>query len=472
MRLPKSEPHDLKEWNSADWRYFWIAIGFSFLVSFAQTRSFELMFDGLTYVALAKNILKTGDWRVLHYNVEQYADFYQHPPLAIWMQALVFRIFGDAEPVSRYLSSAFLVLTSGAVFGVARSFFGRTAALFSVLVLITSTRWIKWGTNFYLDGILGAFCFLSFWAWMRFLSRSKTSWWALISGLLAAGAVMTKGVVGFAAIGAVGIVGLFFLSRRIWAGWLFFVLGVSLPIVLWVGFLDGGNFIRNYWMISAQRAQAHEFHLWPWENLLNQWWPWIAVFCGSIFWMNRSRAWWPLFISALSFPLAFSFGGQFMEHYLTPFYPFAAVVVGSTIARVLDSTDRIFDDRWVKRLTGALLFCSLWVATLAPSFHGSRPAPIFDWLRELRALPHDQQKAIQQIAFSSEACEIWYCMANIQARTDYQMLGDFALNRKPPEKTVLVTLKAQVPDPTWIPMPCLYVPGFQAYRSPDLEGCR
>ena len=66
----------------------------SFLIFFAQTRSFQLLFDGLTYSAIAKNILKTGDWKTLHYGLEQYSVFYQHPPLAMWIQALFYKVLG------------------------------------------------------------------------------------------------------------------------------------------------------------------------------------------------------------------------------------------------------------------------------------------------------------------------------------------------------------------------------------------
>jgi hypothetical protein len=73
------------------------------LVFFAQTSTFHLMFDGLTYAALAKNILRSGDWSRLHYGLEQYPG------------------------------------------------------LFAALVLISSTRSVKWASNFYLDGILSFF---------------------------------------------------------------------------------------------------------------------------------------------------------------------------------------------------------------------------------------------------------------------------------------------------------------------------
>ena len=138
---------------------FLLILSFSILILFAQTRSFLLLVDCLTYTALAKNILRTGDWFTLHYSPEQYINFYQHPPLAIWLQALVFKCFGFSEAIARVLPATLGVLTVVAVFLFTRARFGLTQAFYASFVLLSSTRFVKWGSNFYLDGILVFFLF-------------------------------------------------------------------------------------------------------------------------------------------------------------------------------------------------------------------------------------------------------------------------------------------------------------------------
>ena len=107
---------------------FFLFLVLGFLVFFAQTKDFKLLVDGLTYAALSKNILKTGDWKTLHYGLEQYSNFYQHPPLAMWIQALVYRVFGFSEAISRYFPSLCALGTLLCVFSYVKKKVGVSGA--------------------------------------------------------------------------------------------------------------------------------------------------------------------------------------------------------------------------------------------------------------------------------------------------------------------------------------------------------
>lgn len=64
-----------------------------------------MFFDGLTYAAIARNLTEDGgSWFQLHYSESLIPDFYGHPPLWIWIEALYFRFVGDFPIVEKSCS--------------------------------------------------------------------------------------------------------------------------------------------------------------------------------------------------------------------------------------------------------------------------------------------------------------------------------------------------------------------------------
>lgn len=63
------------------------------------------------HAAIAREILRTGDWLTLHWpHCEEFKDFYQFPPLFFWLQAICFKIFGISDTIAKFVSSFFGVL--------------------------------------------------------------------------------------------------------------------------------------------------------------------------------------------------------------------------------------------------------------------------------------------------------------------------------------------------------------------------
>ena len=58
--------------------------------------------DGLTYVSIARNMAEgLGNFWQPFYSEALYEQFYEHPPLALWLESLLFRLFGDHFWVER-----------------------------------------------------------------------------------------------------------------------------------------------------------------------------------------------------------------------------------------------------------------------------------------------------------------------------------------------------------------------------------
>ncbi len=461
---------------------FLLILSFSILILFAQTRSFLLLVDGLTYTALAKNILRTGDWFTLHYSPEQYINFYQHPPLAIWLQALVFKCFGFSEAIARVLPATLGVLTVVAVFLFTRARFGLTQAFYASFVLLSSTRFVKWGSNFYLDGILVFFCFTSFALWLSVLEgnaikESRKPLVALLSGFLISCAFMTKGVIAFSILGVSVASLIFYLSATNLRYLLLYGIGIATPLCLWIQFAHGWDYLQNYFSGSvASRVNSglsleHSIH--PWRNIYKLWWPWWPLFVLSVVAAVRQlRAKKPLLfiilVGALSFPIGFSFGSVYLEHYLTPFYPFAAVLVGVQLAAFLPE----LNEKGLSWGYGLLLVASLFVATIAPTMHEPKfTAPVL-WVNEVNKLSLEKRTSIHQLAFTEASGDLWLVLATVMGKTDWQAIGNFSLTRESTPYTVLISRKGEVVSSSWSPVPCLFVEGFQAHASKELDLCR
>lgn len=84
--------------------FFSIAI---FLVQvLPRLLSYGVFFDGLTYSSIARNLAEgKGSFWSLYYTDTLYPRFIEHPPLAMFLQSLAFRLFGDAYYVETLYSA-------------------------------------------------------------------------------------------------------------------------------------------------------------------------------------------------------------------------------------------------------------------------------------------------------------------------------------------------------------------------------
>jgi hypothetical protein len=71
-----------------------------------------MFLDGVTYAAISKNLAHgLGSFWDLHYTKTLYPHFHEHPPLAMGLQSLLFRGFGDSLLIERFYSLATFMIT-------------------------------------------------------------------------------------------------------------------------------------------------------------------------------------------------------------------------------------------------------------------------------------------------------------------------------------------------------------------------
>ena len=180
---------------------FVLAFGFLFLFPTLFLRGMSI--DGVTFAAISRNLaVGEGDFWHPVYTATLHHEFHEHPPLAFFLESLLFRMLGDQWWVER-LYSLFTVLPTVAILVLTwKRILKHTPALadFSWLpiglwVLMPGWAWIY--RNNFLENTLGVFTALAIYAALRALDTSRWSiaWTALAAGSIVA-AVLSKGPVG------------------------------------------------------------------------------------------------------------------------------------------------------------------------------------------------------------------------------------------------------------------------------------
>lgn len=430
--------------------------------------------DGMTYATLARNILHTGDWKTLHWADSAYANFYQHPPLAIWMEAWSFRLFGISNSTVRILPSIFGLGTLSLIFLFCRSILGSAwLGFLSCLVLLTSTRYVKFASDFYLDGplafwmFLGAFLAILF---ERSTSRKQSVCLSLGYGLALAFAFLTKGLVAFGLPLSLGLYSVWRLVQKDYKAFRrLSLLGSSgvgvaaLSLVPWFLFGDGVHYLQEYWRHSVSyRVSTHEWRnqLIPTLHLMKVYWPWWPILLWSAVRLARSKSAEKgpvvlLGINAAIIVLAFSYVGHSIEHYFIPFYVFGAIVVAWPLAQ-LSSLSRVAPQ--VVQGTRTLCFLIAVLFTIWPvSLHVNRAPALREALSA--ALKQCSAGSVQEVLVTERVDYLWFSLAVVHWETPWQGRVIPGPVGKPHGNQLLIAredelLPAPVAgSPGWVPVP-------------------
>ena len=186
--------------HSTVWR---LVLAFGFVVLFPTLFLRGMSVDGVTFATISRN-LAVGDGDFWHpvYTGTLHHEFHEHPPLAFFLESLLFRILGDQWWVERLYSLLTVLPTVAILVLIWRRILERTPALaayswlpIGLWVLMPGWAWIY--RNNFLENTLGIFTALTIYAALRALdtSRWSTAWTVLAAGSIVA-AVLSKGPVG------------------------------------------------------------------------------------------------------------------------------------------------------------------------------------------------------------------------------------------------------------------------------------
>jgi 4-amino-4-deoxy-L-arabinose transferase-like glycosyltransferase len=261
-----------------------------FLTLFALTVFFAKLglnglanYDDCFYAEEAKEILKTGNWIILHYNG---GAAYHNAPLFMWLVALSYKVFGLSVFAAKFPSALMGFMTVFLIYYLGRILFDANQAFLAAFILSTTYPFFKYARHSMLDVTLAFFVTLAMLALVLALRKNdKFFWlWGLAIGL----AILTK-----SAFGVFPLI-ITFLFLPLAGRWKTFINphfwgGVATALVIagaWVAsqyMIGGQDFINMHLKfiimgkVSDDTPEAWYAHLGFIKDLFIFYWPWIPV---------------------------------------------------------------------------------------------------------------------------------------------------------------------------------------------------
>jgi len=294
---------------------------------------------------VAREVLLLGDWVTPHYDFIPRLD---KPMLYFDLVALSFKAFGISEWSARLpgiLAALGCILLT---YLFARRFFGRWAALWSGLILLTSFEFFGLARAVMLDTLLLFFVTSALYCFFLGQQQAERGTgrtpFLLMYAAMGAGTV-TKGPIGFLLPAAIIFFYILFEKRWVLLRSMEFPLGIPLFIVTVVPWyllaeLRNPGYLQYFlWEENLVRFTTTHFHRSePWYFfilvLAGGFFPWSVLLPNAIRYLcKRSIGCERLFLVLwMMVPLiVFSFSSAKLAHYILPVFPAVAIMVGALI---------------------------------------------------------------------------------------------------------------------------------------------
>ncbi len=163
-----------------------------FIPFLGQVHLFD--WDEINFAEAAREMLVTHNY----FNVQiDYKDFWEKPPLFIWMQMLSMKVFGVNEFAARFPNAMAGVITLITLFRIGRQYLNKQFAWFWVMCYAGTTLTLLYFKSGIMDPWFNLFIFLAIYQFSFLVekTRKKTYLKALLAGLFLGLAVMVKGPV-------------------------------------------------------------------------------------------------------------------------------------------------------------------------------------------------------------------------------------------------------------------------------------
>ncbi len=235
------------------WPYLFVAGLFGlFACNNLLTRG--MFMDGLIYTSVADNMAHgIGSFWHPTYTATQFPDFYEHPPLMMWLLSLWFRLFGSGMMVAKAYSVAVLLLTAALMVGVWKQLDFKTGLGWLPLLMLTLIPDVALAAhNNYLESTMTVFVLAAVCLVLRSTTTHHSSFIIhhFLAGLVLAAAFLTKGPTGLFPLALPALLWLFGERKgfgQAAAGTLAMAAGLAAPMaLLWFCVPDAQEFLRKY----------------------------------------------------------------------------------------------------------------------------------------------------------------------------------------------------------------------------------
>ncbi|MBC8206928.1 MAG: glycosyltransferase family 39 protein [Kiritimatiellales bacterium] len=333
-----------------------------------------LPIDETRYVSVAWDMWNRHSFLVPHLNGVPYS---QKPPMLFWLIQAGWKLFGVNDFTPRLIPCFFSMLNLMLVYRISLRLWPeeRKAAVYSALILASTLIWSVWSFSIMFDMILAFWILLGLLGTLRCAAQRRDGWFLLIAGV--AGGLLTKGPAILVCLLSVPLFRAWWDTRRekpVGAAWYWSVLGAGLagfalalcwavPAAILGGEVYGNDILWGQTVGRVTSSAAHHRPVWWYLPILPLFFfPWIlfrSVFekpdfkttdCGVRFcltWLGL-----PLLI--------FSMISGKQIHYLIPFIPAGALLMGRNLSRN--------DGRVDSRIPGVLFLLLSLASVIFPPF--------------------------------------------------------------------------------------------------------
>jgi 4-amino-4-deoxy-L-arabinose transferase-like glycosyltransferase len=398
---------------------FWAILLASVVLFLAPIRAGDLPgYDDALYAHIAKGIALTGDWLTPSSN--GYPAF-EHPPLYLWTQAALFRMFGIADVVAKLPSALAAIGCVALVYWLARRMLNdRLTGVLAMFALATTVYFIKYAARAMTDV---PFTFLFLAAICAYVLSEDDPRWLLVAGAFTACAQMTRGLAGVA-LPMIFFAHAAIVRRRVPVWYAGAGLAIAFaPIGLWY-FYQAHRFgqlffeTHNGWLYREvygpltpawRRYTGLPEYVWM---ILKSYWPWLpAMLVGLVAAVrNPKLRLLPVWIAGML--LVCAAARSRVLRYMLPAYPAFSILAAIGIRRV-------FSEQWIERAL-KILVPAACVVVVVVAIHPQRAEHAAE-TRPVAMAAEEALPAQERIAFYDQG------VARYDEMNQFQWYGDHPL---------------------------------------------
>lgn len=198
--------------------------------------------DEINFAEISREMIMTGDYLNIKVN---YQPFFEKPPFFFWLQVLCMKVYGVNEFAARLPNALVGIVVLVLLFKLGSRWVDRRFGVFWALSYMGSILPLLYHKSGIIDPWFNLFIFTSIVAWMEGSKHQNAYKWLLLSGVLSALAVLTKGPVGPL------LIGLVILGTRIWTGDKRFFQIKSLLIFIFANLIVAGIWFGINWYVNG-----------------------------------------------------------------------------------------------------------------------------------------------------------------------------------------------------------------------------
>ena len=276
--------------------YFWIFAALSAILLLAPIRAGDLAgYDDALYAHIAKGVVQSGDWLNIRSNGHPALE---HPPLLVWTEACLYSLFGFHDMLAKLPAALSGLGTILLVYWLARRLLKDTfQATLATFIMATTIYFLKYSARAMTDVPCTFFFVASVCAWT--LTDEDPRWYPM-TGVLAAFAQMSRGMMGFA-LPVIFALHLYVRRRRPPIGYAFAALVITFaPLAAWYAHMIAANpdifldthstWLRNevYGSLTPawRRYTGAPEYVWM---IAKSYWPWLPAMIAGLILVIRGR---------------------------------------------------------------------------------------------------------------------------------------------------------------------------------------